>query len=196
MPSIAPFPPFLYALALAHSSSCIEKSPLLLHEGEAPAGKLVKAPEQSEIKEHGELADGKGKSVLTGIRYGWLRNGQRGDNRESKRRKFNPLTKWHLRTARAWRIKETTSTLWEYSYAGVAARNWKELLSWMMHSRIEEMKKVAKMVREHFWGILNAIRLRTSNGMLEAKNNCIQRIKRIARSLAPTAHFTHSLPGL
>jgi transposase len=45
---------------------------------------------------------------------------------------------------------------------------------------IEEMKKVAKTVRNYFWGLMNAIRLRVSNGMLEAKNNCIQRIKKIA----------------
>jgi transposase len=144
-------------------------------------------------KEHGGLADGKWKSVLTGSRYGRLRNGQRSDNRESKRRKFNPLTKPRLRTARAWRMKERASTLWEYSYAGVAARNWKELLRRMMQSGIEGMKKAAKMVREHFWGILNAIRLRTGNGMLEAKNNCIQRIKRIACGFRNKARFMTSI---
>jgi transposase len=55
------------------------------------------------------------------------------------------------------------------------------------------MKKVAKMVREHFRGILNAIRLRTSNGMLEAKDNCIQRIKRIACGFRNKAVFITSI---
>jgi hypothetical protein len=66
--------------------------------------------------------------------------------------KFNPLTKPHLRTARAWRMKETASTLWEYSYAGAAAGNWKKLPCWMTHSGIEELKKAAKKLREHFRG--------------------------------------------
>jgi transposase len=43
-------------------------------------------------KEQRELEDGGGKSVV---------NGRRADNRERKRRKFNPLTRLHIRTARA-----------------------------------------------------------------------------------------------
>jgi len=42
------------------------------------------------------------------------------------------------------------------------------------------MIKVGKMVRRYFWGILNAIRHKANNSMLEAKNTRIQRIKKIA----------------
>jgi transposase len=35
-------------------------------------------------------------------------------------------------------------------------------------------------VQNYFWEILNAIRLRATNGALEATNGCIQRIKRMA----------------
>ena len=143
--------------------------------------------------EHREMADGKGKSPLSKSRFGWLVNGNRADNREKKRRAFNPLTKMHIRTARAWRMKETAATLWDYCYMGVAENNWKALLSWMMHSRIEEMKKVARMIRNYFWGILNAIRLKASNGMVEAKNNCIQRIKRIACGFRNKSRFITSI---
>jgi transposase len=139
-----------------------------------------KALDKVRTREHREIADEKGKSPLSKSRFGWLVNGNLADNREKKRRAFKALTKMHLRTARAWRMKETAATLWDYCYMGVAENNWKSLLSWMMRSRIEEMKKVAGTVRNYFWGILNAIRLKTSNGMVEAKNNCIQRIKRIA----------------
>ena len=70
-------------------------------------------------KEHREMADGKGKSPLSKSRFGWLTNGNRADNRKKKRRDFNPLTKMHIRTARAWRMKETAATLWDYRYMGV-----------------------------------------------------------------------------
>ncbi|WP_411042729.1 transposase [Treponema sp. TIM-1] len=55
------------------------------------------------------------------------------------------------------------------------------------------MKKVAKMVRDHFGGIMNAIGLGISNGMLEAKNNCIQRIKRIACGFRNKDRFMTSI---
>jgi transposase len=152
-----------------------------------------KGLDQVRRKEQRELEEGGKKSVLSGSRYGWLVNGNRRDNRESKRRKFNPLTRLHIRTARAWRMKETAGTLWGYSYPGVARKNREALLSWMMHSGIEEMKKVAKTVRNYFWGMMNAIRLRVSNGMLEAKNNCIQRIKRIACGFRNKTRFMTSI---
>ena len=139
------------------------------------------------------MADGNGKSPLSKSRFGWLVNGNLADNREKKRRAFKALTKMHLRTARAWRMKETAATLWDYCYMGVAENNWKSLLSWMMRSRIEEMNKVAGTVRNCFWGILNAIRLKTSNGMVEAKNNCIQRIKRIACGFKNKSRFMISI---
>jgi transposase len=152
-----------------------------------------KAIDKIRAGEHREMRDGKGKSVLSGSRFDWLRNGNRADNRSKERREFNPLTKLLLKTARAWKMKELAAVLWEYTYMGVAEKNWKSLLSWMTHSRIEEMKKVAQTIRNYFWGILNAIRLKTSNGMVEAKNNCIQRIKRIACGFRNKGRFITSI---
>jgi len=62
----------------------------------------------------------------------------------------------------------------------VAEEAWKKLLRWISHCRIPEMIKAGKTVRNYFWGILNAIRLKVTNSMLESKNNSIQRIKRMA----------------
>jgi transposase len=49
-----------------------------------------------------------------------------------------------------------------------------------VQSKLESMVKAGKMIRNYFWGILNAIRLKVSNAMLEAVNSGIQRIKRMA----------------
>ncbi|MDR2407848.1 MAG: transposase [Bacteroidales bacterium] len=43
--------------------------------------------DQVRRKEQRELSDRKGKSVLTGCRYEWLKNGERSDNRERERRR-------------------------------------------------------------------------------------------------------------
>lgn len=63
---------------------------------------------------------------------------------------------------------------------GAAEKNWKHLLGWISRCRLKPMMAVGDMVRRYFWGILNAIRLKANNSMLEAKNACIQRIKKIA----------------
>jgi transposase len=90
------------------------------------------------------------------------------------------ITKLHLKTARAWQIKETASTLWNYSYMSVAEKNWGKLLRWIKRCKIDEIKKVGETITKYFWGILNAIRLKENNSMLEATNSVIQRIKKVA----------------
>jgi transposase len=120
------------------------------------------------------------KSPLTHSKYQWLKNANRTDNRASRRKEFMKLTRLNLKTARAWRIKETASMLWDYSYIGVAETNWNNLLGWISRCRLKPIIVVGKMIRHYFWGILNAIRLKVNNSMVEAKNACIQRIKKIA----------------
>jgi transposase len=90
------------------------------------------------------------------------------------------LTRMNLKTARAWRIKEAASMLWNYTYMGVAKKQWEKLLGWISRCRLKPMIAVGKMVRRYFWGILNAIRLKVNNSMLEAKNARIQQIKKVA----------------
>ena len=100
--------------------------------------------------------------------------------RRTTQQRFMLLSRLNLRTARAWRIKEAATLLWDYRYLGVAEKRWKELLSWISRSKLEPMVKAGRMIRKYFWGILNAIRMKTSNAMLESVNSGIQKIKRMA----------------
>lgn len=144
-------------------------------------------------EEHREFLSGTGASPLVRSKYQWLTNSQRTDNRATRRKEFMQLTRLNLKTARAWQIKEAASTLWDYSYIGVAERNWQQLLSWISRCRLDAMIKVGKMVRRYFWGILNAIRLKVNNSMLEAKNACIQRIKKIACGYRNRKRFKNAI---
>jgi len=121
-----------------------------------------KALNKVRAKEHQDFNGGGFKSPLKHSKYQWLKNSNRTDNRVIRRKEFMKLTRLNLKTARAWRIKETASTLWDYSYIGVAETSWKNLLGWISRCRLEP------------------IRLKVNNSMLEAKNACIQRIKKIA----------------
>ncbi len=141
---------------------------------------LNKAVDKVRAQENRELMKEYGESELAGSKYDWLRNSARTDNRTGDRPAFMRLSRLDLKTARAWRIKEAASLLWNYVYMEVAKTKWKELLGWISRCQIEPMKKVGKTIREYFWGILNAIKLKESNAMLESANLGIQRIKRMA----------------
>lgn len=77
-------------------------------------------------------------------------------------------------------MKETASTLWDYEYLGTAEKNWKSLLWWMSHCRIKEMIQLGRTIKKHLFGILNAVRMKMDNAILESKNSIIQHIKRMA----------------
>jgi transposase len=139
-----------------------------------------KAVDKVRAAEHRGFIKEYGESELSGSKYEWLRNSNRTDNRTGNRPEFLTLSKLNLKTARAWSIKETASMIWDYMYEAVAEKHWEKLLGWISRCRLEPVIKVGKMVRSFFWGIMNAIRLKTSNAMLEAKNLGIQKIKRMA----------------
>ena len=141
---------------------------------------LNKAVDKVRAREHRDLVQEYGTSDLSGTKFDWLRTSSTTDNRTGNRPTFMQLSRLNLKTARAWRIKETAALLWDYAYLGVVERRWKELLSWISRSKLDPMIKAGRMIRRYFWGILNAIRLKTNNAMLEAVNSGIQRIKRMA----------------
>ena len=94
-----------------------------------------------------------------------------------QKRRFRQLQISSLKTARAWAIKELSQKLWQYKSRTWARKRWKQWLSWAMRCRLEPMKKVAKTVKEHLWGIINAILLKVSNGPAESINSRIKTVK-------------------
>ena len=151
-----------------------------------------KALDKVRAEEHRTLA-AQGASPLVRTKHQWLKNAGRTDNRAGHRKKFLNLTRMNLKTARAWRIKEAAAMLWRYTYMGVAEKAWKRLLYWMSHSRLKPMIVIGKMIRKYLWGILNAIRLKVNNSMLEAKNARIQRIKKIACGFRSRKRFKNAI---
>jgi len=144
-------------------------------------------------REHAALMKQAGESPLSKSRFQWLINSNRTDNRSGKRKSFLSLSRLNLETARAWRIKEAANSLWDYLYMKVAEEAWKKLLQWISHCRIPEMIKAGKTIKNYFWGILNAIRLKVTNGKVEAKNNSIQRIKRMACGFRNRNRFRNAI---
>jgi transposase len=144
-------------------------------------------------REHASFMRTAGESPLSKTRFQWLTNSNNTDNRKGKRKAFMSLSRMKLETARAWRIKEAANSLWDYVYMNVAEEAWKKLLWWISHCQIPEMIQAGRTIRNYFWGILNAIRLKATNGLLEAKNNSIQQIKRMAYGFRNRERFRNAI---
>ncbi|HEX9894118.1 MAG TPA: ISL3 family transposase [Gemmatimonadales bacterium] len=128
---------------------------------------------------------------LTGTRYWWLTNPASMD--AQRWRAFAPLRQSTLKTARAWALKQLAMSLWRFRTRAWAAKAWKRWLAWALRCRLEPMRKVARSIRKHLEGILNAIVAGVTNARAEALNTQIQRLKRMACGFRSRQRFRHAI---
>jgi len=132
-----------------------------------------------------------GRNDLLRTKHHWLMNPH---NMSAKQwRGFRRLRQSTLRTARAWAIREFAMSLWHYTSRGWALRAWKRWLSWALRCRLEPVKKVAYTIREHLWGIINAIVLQADNGGAESINSRIKLLKVRARGFRSKPRFRNAI---
>ena len=81
------------------------------------------------------------------------------------------------RTALAWELKEAAANLWNYRSRTWALAGWNRWLDWASGCGLEPVVKTSRMIREHLWGIVNAIILRATNGPAEGINSRIKTVK-------------------
>ena len=108
---------------------------------------------------------------LKHMRWLLLRKGSRV--RGKARQKLNALVSSKLATARAWELKEAFGQFWKYKsllWAGGFLDAWCERA---MRSRLEPMKRVARMLRAHEQLLMNWFRARgeLSSAAVEGLNN-------------------------
>lgn len=106
---------------------------------------------------------------------------------------FEVLRESSLRTARAWAFKEAAMSLWHYASRGHARNAWRRWLAWARRSKLEPVKRVAAMIRDHLPGILTAIVTRTTNAASESINAKIQWIKRAACGFRNRQRFRNAI---
>lgn len=132
-----------------------------------------------------------GNERLQGSKYLWLQN---PDRMSTKRwREFAPLRNSRLRVARAWAIKEAAMLLWGYARRGWAERLWERWYRWAIRSRLEPVKRVARMIQKHWQGVINAASSEVTNARAEALNSRIQWIKRMACGYRNRENFRHAI---
>ncbi len=85
------------------------------------------------------------------------------------------------RTARAWLYREQLREILERKQINVVRALLLQWCSNVMRSKVEPMKAVAAMIRNHIDGIVDWAQSRQTNGFLEALNGLCQAAKRKAR---------------
>lgn len=85
------------------------------------------------------------------------------------------------RTARAWQYREDLREILNRKQVNVVRAMLKQWCTNVMRSKVEPMKAVARMIRNHLEGIVNWTRTRMTNGFIEALNGLFQAAKRKAR---------------
>ena len=141
-------------------------------------------------REHRELM-AEGDRVLSRTKYVWVKNPE--NHTDSQGQIFDLLKDLGLKVARAWAIKETARGLWNYKTRGWAERGWKRWIAWAQRSRLEPMRRVARTVKRHLWGILNAVVLRVTNARAEGLNAKIQRLKSVAHGFRNRERFRDAI---
>jgi transposase len=141
---------------------------------------LNQALDQVRRAESGRLRGRPLAQRLKRMRWQLLRKGTRV--RGHARRKLDALVASKLATARAWNLKESFQYLWHYKsyiWAGAFLDYWCALA---MRSRLEPMKKVARMLRTHEQLLLNWFKAKgeISGGAVEGLNNKIRVVTRRA----------------
>jgi transposase len=85
------------------------------------------------------------------------------------------------RTARAWLYREQLRDILNRKQIHVVSSMLAQWCTNVMRSKVEPMKDVARMIRNHFDGIVAWTQTRQTNGFIEAINGLFQAAKRKAR---------------
>ena len=132
--------------------------------------------------------ESKTEDVLKKTRYLWLKNFE--NLSKAQQTKQLALSQLNLQTGRAYRMRLSLQNIYQKCETREEAEaKLKEFCSWLMHARIPEMKRVAKMIRNHWAEILNYREYRFTNALLEGLNSIIQNIKRRARGFRNPEYF-------
>lgn len=138
-------------------------------------------------REHKTLR-AEGRDWLKGTKHDWLRNPSRFSL--SEWRQFLRLARRNdLKTARAWSLKEEFMRFWDYRYRGAADRHFRSWYAWAIRSRLEPVKRVARMIARYYENIATYFKHPITNAAAEGLNASIQRVKGMARGFRNPKRF-------
>ena len=126
-------------------------------------------------------------SLMKNSRYSLLKNPENLTEKQTETL-FN-LCSYRLKTARAYSIKLALQDVYFASTRKDAEERLTAWYKWAVRSQIDQVRKVAKTVKNHWNGILAWFDSKLSNGFIEATNGLIQSAKRRARGYRTTKNL-------
>src|ERR1035437_231284 len=151
---------------------------------------LGEAVDQVRRREHKRLK-ASGDDRLSGTRYDWLHSG--AAMQPADRREFDALRQSGLKTARAWALKETAMALYSYVCERPARKHFRWWWNWAQRSRLEPIKRVARMLKRRFENAITYLRHRIANAGSESLNAKIQWVKYTARGFRNRQNFINAI---
>jgi transposase len=159
-----------------NSQTIIDKFHVIKHANEA-----VDAVRKAESKEN---------PILKKTKYLWLKNEGNLTDKQLERKQELMKASRHLKTGRAYAMRVELQDIYEQaSDRQTAEARLSKLCTWMMHSRLAEMKKLCRLIKDHWNEILNYFDYKFTNAILEGMNSIIQNVKRRARGFRNTEYF-------
>ncbi|MBE9534088.1 MAG: ISL3 family transposase [Proteobacteria bacterium] len=125
--------------------------------------------------------------LMKGSRYAFLKNPENLTEKQDKT--LTRLCNYRLKTARAYLLKLALQDVYFATSREEAEGRLKSWYSWAIRSQIDQVRKVAKTVKNHWNGILAWFDSGLSNGFIEAINGLIQSAKRRARGYRSTKNL-------
>jgi transposase len=136
---------------------------------------MLEAVDAVRKAEHRHLL-AEGDDTLKRTKYLWFFSEENFPQEHAER--FARLKRLHLKTGRAWAIKEALRDLWNYRRQGWARRHWQAWHRWASHSGLKPVAKVARMIKSHLANVLTYCEHRITNATVEGLNSKIQTVKK------------------
>jgi transposase len=141
--------------------------------------KAVDEVRREEVKHHREL--------LSNTRYMWLK---RPANLTDKQRDLlDELLAQPLATVRAYTLSQQFDSFYELPDPDTAEEYLRRWIAEVDASDLEPLQKFARMLEDHWLGVIRWHHSRISNGLLEGLNSLIQAAKRRARGYRSNRNF-------
>lgn len=116
---------------------------------------------------------------LKGARYAFIKNEE--NLTQKQKDKKESLSQLNLKSMRALHLRENFQAIYAADTLEQFEKRLKQWYFWATHCRLEPMKKAAKMIKNHWDGVLRWQESQINNGILEGLNSVIQAAKRKAR---------------
>lgn len=131
------------------------------------------------------------RKVLKSLMWGMRKNPQGWSDKQTAAMHW--LQHAHLRSARAWRLKQALREVYAQAVQGNDASQAEGLLkawlSWAKRSRLEPFKRLAATLAERLPGVVHGMLDGRSNAYVEAMNGLLQQTKTAARGFRTVRNF-------